>query len=231
MRFASTKTRLRLAWLLAPAFFLSAEPSGGSLAIGALPLTAGILLRAWAASHILKDRELAVHGPYAHMRHPLWTGSFLVLMGLTLAGGAWYCMVSFPLLFLATYIPAAREEEKRLTLLFGDAYRVYRAETPAIWPRLGGRGIGGKSAGAVLRGPVAPPLPVRRVPPKEVMDSKTTCEQHPTAISESGGLPQGCSSHRDGSERWRLYFRNGEWQAAVGSAAAFLILWLRMQNS
>lgn len=228
----STKTRLRLAWALAPVFLLSAQPSGKSLALGIFPALVGIALRAWAASHIRKDQELTTRGPYAYLRHPLWTGSFLVLLGLALAGGQWYFVVGLPLLFLAVYIPAAREEEKKLVDLFGDAYRSYRAATPAVWPWGARRGLGGRKADDAARSHKA---------------SSSSCRQGPSGADEAGA----CTSHTGnpgvipGSDAFRhqvplagdpcppglrLYFRNGEWQGVVGVAVAFLLLWLRMRG-
>jgi protein-S-isoprenylcysteine O-methyltransferase Ste14 len=42
----------------------------------------GVLLRSWAAGIIHKGKTLATTGPYAFTRHPLYTGSFLIAIGI-----------------------------------------------------------------------------------------------------------------------------------------------------
>ena len=127
--------RLRGVWLLVLPFFWLAEPTWPSLAAGA-PLTlAGLFLRAWAAGHIRKEETLAAGGPYAFVRNPLYLGSLLVGVGLTIAGGHWIWPALFVAFFVTAYAPTAGEEADRLTRLFGDRYRDYSAEVPAWLPR------------------------------------------------------------------------------------------------
>src|SRR5688572_13869675 len=47
---------------------------------------AGVLLRGWAAGYLEKGRKLAQDGPYSFLRHPLYDGSFLIALGITVAG-------------------------------------------------------------------------------------------------------------------------------------------------
>ena len=49
----------------------------GRLAVGAAVALAGILLRAASAGHLAKNQSLAVSGPYARTRNPLYLGSAL----------------------------------------------------------------------------------------------------------------------------------------------------------
>lgn len=51
------------------------HPFGMALLVG------GLLLRSWAAGVIEKQSVLAVTGPYALVRHPLYLGSFLIALG------------------------------------------------------------------------------------------------------------------------------------------------------
>ena len=45
----------------------------------------GLLLRAWAAGCLAKNQRLATGGPYAFTRNPLYIGTLLVALGLTIA--------------------------------------------------------------------------------------------------------------------------------------------------
>jgi hypothetical protein len=140
--------RLRLAWLLAPPYLLLANSSPGALVVGGVVAASGLILRGAAAGSIRKERVLAVGGPYAHLRHPLYLGSFLTGLGLALAGGRWFFLPVLLALFLPVYGRAVRTEERTLELLFGEPYRRYRGEVPALIPRFrrysppGGGGVG-----------------------------------------------------------------------------------------
>jgi hypothetical protein len=128
--------RTKSAWLLAVPFLILARPTPAPLALGAILAVMGLLLRGWAAGTIRKDEELTTGGPYGHLRHPLYVGSFIIGLGMGTAGGHW----AWPLLVLAYFAAAYRrtvvEEQARLAELFGARYREYAAQVPAVLPRL-----------------------------------------------------------------------------------------------
>ena len=41
----------------------------------------GIVIRMWASGHVKKNKMLATDGPYAYVRHPLYVGNILLLVG------------------------------------------------------------------------------------------------------------------------------------------------------
>ena len=47
-------------------------------------MLAGGAVRVWAAGYLFKTHELAMWGPYAYVRHPLYLGRLLLLCGFTL---------------------------------------------------------------------------------------------------------------------------------------------------
>ncbi|MBI4539832.1 MAG: isoprenylcysteine carboxylmethyltransferase family protein [Gemmatimonadetes bacterium] len=128
--------RLRLAWLLVPPFFYFARPTLPLLAAGLALAVAGATLRAWAAGVIRKDRALAVTGPYAHTRNPLYLGSCLIGLGLAIASGRVEFVILFVALFALVYGRAMRVEAEALEKEFGDAYRGYARTVPTFLPRL-----------------------------------------------------------------------------------------------
>ncbi len=130
------RLRLRAVWLLIIPFYVYASPSTILLWWGAGVSAAGLALRAWAAGSIWKDHELATTGPYAHTRNPLYLGSFMLGAGVTAAGGQWVFGVAFPAFFLLVYRATVRREVAELEARFGERYRVYAAQVPAVLPRI-----------------------------------------------------------------------------------------------
>ncbi|MDX6614078.1 MAG: hypothetical protein QOD75_3264 [Blastocatellia bacterium] len=96
----------------------------------------GLLLRAWSAGHIRKNDALAVGGPYAYTRNPLYLGSFIIGLGFTIAAARPELGILFALLFLSIYLPVMRVEAGTLDQLFGVAYQDYAREVPLFLPRL-----------------------------------------------------------------------------------------------
>ena len=97
---------------------------------------AGLVIRAWAASWIIKDRELATSGPYAHTRNPLYLGSFLLGVGATVAGGQPTFIVLFLVFFAVVYTKTMLVEAEKMAETFGDTYRRYAESVPLFFPRL-----------------------------------------------------------------------------------------------
>jgi protein-S-isoprenylcysteine O-methyltransferase Ste14 len=128
--------RTRAAWLIVVPFLALARPSTVLLAVGGVLTVLGLALRAWSAGTIDKGRSLAVRGPYAYTRNPLYLGSFALGTGLALSGGHWMWPVAFAFFFASVYGRTMRRETAELTALFGDRYTEYAAHVPAFLPRL-----------------------------------------------------------------------------------------------
>lgn len=133
--------RVPLGFACAVVFILLARPDRLSLAVGGAVALVGLLVRAWASGHIRKNSTLAVSGPYAHTRNPLYLGSFVLGLGFTIAASSsiWLLVVLgglFAALFLGIYLPVMRVESLTLAELFGDDYRRYASAVPLFFPRL-----------------------------------------------------------------------------------------------
>ncbi len=128
--------RVPLGFLFAAVFLYFAEPNILSLAIGGAVAVVGLLIRAWAAGHIRKNQELAVSGPYAYTRNPLYLGSFILGVGFTITAGVWWFvfLVIFTVLFLGIYLSVMRVEAEELTQIFGAEYKRYARRVPLFFP-------------------------------------------------------------------------------------------------
>jgi protein-S-isoprenylcysteine O-methyltransferase Ste14 len=82
--------------------------------------------------------ELVTQGIYAHIRHPQYTGFWLITLGMLFDWATLPMLMMYPLL-LALYYRLARREEADMEAEFGEAYRQYRARTGMFLPRLARR--------------------------------------------------------------------------------------------
>lgn len=90
--------------------------------------------RNWSAMVTLKqDHELIRSGPYAVVRHPIYTGVLLALLGTALAVGAGSALVGCALMIVA-FVLKLRIEERFMAAQFGDAYARYRNDVAALVP-------------------------------------------------------------------------------------------------
>ena len=83
-----------------------------------------------------EDHQLVRTGPYARVRHPIYLGMLLFLLGLAVAMGHWLqLIVGLPVFLIGTAI-RTRAEDRLLEEQFGDEFRAYAAHTPAVVPGL-----------------------------------------------------------------------------------------------
>jgi protein-S-isoprenylcysteine O-methyltransferase Ste14 len=133
------KLRVAAGFLLVAVFLWRSDPSLFSLAFG-LPLAAaGLALRAWAAGHLEKNRELAQSGPYAHVRNPLYLGTLTVAAGFAAASRRWELAILFAAVFFFVYLPVVDLEEQHLQSLF-PSFAEYARRVPRQFPRLSSAG-------------------------------------------------------------------------------------------
>ena len=128
--------RVPLGFMCGAAFIFFARPTPRMLLIGASVSLLGLAVRAWAAGHIRKNAQLAMSGPYAFTRNPLYLGSFLLGLGFTIASGRLLLGFLFAALFLGIYLPVMRVEATHLVELFGKEFETYRQAVPLFFPRL-----------------------------------------------------------------------------------------------
>jgi protein-S-isoprenylcysteine O-methyltransferase Ste14 len=88
----------------------------------------------WSGSVTLKHgHELVVSGPYQWVRHPIYTGLLLALVGTALAVGEWRGLLAVALAAAALW-RKLRLEEAVMRKEFGDAYVGYARRVRALIP-------------------------------------------------------------------------------------------------
>ena len=105
------RIRVPLGFLFAVFYFWLARPTWRSMALGAIVVVPGLLIRALASGHVRKNESLATSGPYAYTRNPLYLGSLLIGLGFCVAARSWWVGVVLVVMFFAIYLPVIRDEE------------------------------------------------------------------------------------------------------------------------
>jgi hypothetical protein len=129
------KLRLPLGFILAGLYLILVRPTPRSLALGIPVALIGVIVRAWASGHIMKNDRLATSGPYAFTRNPLYVGSFLIAVGFALVAH-WFVVLAVFAYFLLIYAPTIARERANIENRFPAAYEQYAANVPAFIPRL-----------------------------------------------------------------------------------------------
>lgn len=114
--------------------------------LGALLAVFGIGLAIWARVHlgrqwssaveIRTDHELIATGPYARLRHPIYTGMLTAMLGTALTLGEWRGLVAV-LIATIGFSFKAKREESFLKEEFGPAFEEHKRRTGFLLPRLG----------------------------------------------------------------------------------------------
>jgi len=110
---------------------------------GAAITAGGLLFSVWARRHLGKnwsqavtlkeDHELITTGPYALVRHPIYTGLLLGFIGCAVARGEWRGLLAVALVFVALW-RKLRLEEKWMRAQFGASYETYARRVAALVP-------------------------------------------------------------------------------------------------
>ncbi len=113
--------------------------------LGAALTAAGLLFAVWARLHIgrnwsgtvtlKQDHELVTTGPYAWVRHPIYTGLLLAFAGSAVARAEWRGVLAVVIVFAALW-RKLRLEERWMREQFGAGYRAYAERVRALIPFL-----------------------------------------------------------------------------------------------
>lgn len=121
---------------------LATHPGIASQWTGVGLCLAGFAFAFWARAHLGRNwgmpmslrqgHELVTSGPYAYVRHPIYSGIMLAMIGSALAVGVfWLALFA---LYFAYFLFSARAEEKMMLAQFPDTYPAYRRRTKMLIP-------------------------------------------------------------------------------------------------
>jgi len=110
---------------------------------GAAITACGLLFSIWARRHlganwsravsVKKDHELITSGPYALVRHPIYTGLLTAMVGCALSLGKWRGIVALVLVFVALWRKLSLQE-RWMREQFGETYEAYSRRVKALVP-------------------------------------------------------------------------------------------------
>jgi protein-S-isoprenylcysteine O-methyltransferase Ste14 len=117
--------------------------------LGVVLCALGIAFAIWARVHLGKNwgmpmsqkanAELVMTGPYARVRHPIYSGILLAMLGSTIGASVFWLL---PLLLFASYfVYSARREEELMVSLFPEDYGAYMKRSNMLlpWPTVSKR--------------------------------------------------------------------------------------------
>ena len=110
--------------------------------VGLAVFASGLALAVWARVYLGRnwgtpmsekvDAELVTTGPYHRVRHPIYSGIILAMVGTAVAV-SWYWLIAAGLITVY-FVYSAFMEERYMTGLFPDAYPAYRRSTKMLIP-------------------------------------------------------------------------------------------------
>lgn len=110
--------------------------------VGLALFFAGLAVAVWARVHLGRnwgtpmsqkaDPELVTSGPYRLIRHPIYTGMILAMIGTAVAVSFYWLILAA--LFSAYFVYSATREERYMTERFPGAYPQYKQSTKMLVP-------------------------------------------------------------------------------------------------
>jgi protein-S-isoprenylcysteine O-methyltransferase Ste14 len=113
------------------------------VAAGVVLTAAGLAFAVWARIHLGKywsgrvtlkvDHRVIQTGPYAWVRHPIYSGIILALLGTTITLSTLHASIGFVLMFIS-FVRKLQIEENWLRSHFGEEYERYQKRVKALIP-------------------------------------------------------------------------------------------------
>ena len=112
--------------------------------LGFILTLCGLALAIWARRHLSRywsdmvgiqsGHQLICTGPYAYIRHPIYSGVLLAIAGTVVMLGEWRGLLAFVLQF-SSWAVKAKKEEKLLAGHFGEQFAEHLQRTGFLLPR------------------------------------------------------------------------------------------------
>ncbi|MCD6413063.1 MAG: hypothetical protein J7L54_02830 [Elusimicrobia bacterium] len=109
------------------------------LIFGVALVVIGEIFRIWGCGYLVKTKEFIVFGPYSHLRHPLYLGSYLIGAGFCIMSEIWWMLFLWQAVFALYYYPRKEVIESfRLADIYGEKVFDYMRNVPGLLPRIKG---------------------------------------------------------------------------------------------
>jgi protein-S-isoprenylcysteine O-methyltransferase Ste14 len=123
--------------------FILWPPNPFILGIGDILIVTGLTFAVWARFHLGKywsgritlkiDHRVIQTGPYARVRHPIYSGLILALLGTAISIGTLQAFFGFVFIFVS-FLRKLTLEEHWLRSHFGTEYEIYQKRVRALIP-------------------------------------------------------------------------------------------------
>lgn len=101
---------------------------------------ATLVAEGWRTIHrVRREGRLAIEGVYTKVRHPQYTGLFMIIFGEGIVHWPTILSVAGLPIIVGAYVLLARKEERQMLQKFGDEYREYQRRVPMFIPRFESR--------------------------------------------------------------------------------------------
>ena len=94
----------------------------------------GEFIQLWSFASLDKNSDLAIRGPYAMVRNPMYLGRYFILLGLLMLLGAWWILVLYTVAYWFYMDTRVEREEAHLRPIFGPRYDEYCARVRRFVP-------------------------------------------------------------------------------------------------
>jgi protein-S-isoprenylcysteine O-methyltransferase Ste14 len=101
----------------------------------------GEAIQLWSFASLDKNSDLAIRGPYAIVRNPVYLGRFFVIFGFLMLLADPWALLAFAIVYGFYMDTRVEREEARLRPVFGARYDTYRAQVRRFLP---GRPLAGQ---------------------------------------------------------------------------------------
>jgi protein-S-isoprenylcysteine O-methyltransferase Ste14 len=104
------------------------------LPVGFVVSMVGEFIQLWSFASLDKNSDLAIRGPYAMVRNPMYLGRFFIIFGfLMLLGSAWL-LLAYAVVYWFYMDTRVEREEAHLKPIFGPRYEEYCAKVHRFIP-------------------------------------------------------------------------------------------------
>ncbi|MBS1133817.1 MAG: hypothetical protein H6R02_958 [Burkholderiaceae bacterium] len=128
------RLRVPLAIIAIAALVLSGALRRDWLLAGFIVSMIGEFIQLWSFASLDKNSDLAIRGPYAMVRNPMYLGRYFILLGFLILLGVWWILVVYTAVYWFYMDTRVEREEAHLRPIFGPRYDEYCARVRRFIP-------------------------------------------------------------------------------------------------